>query len=634
MLDSTALLPSVPAGSAASADPAALFTAGLARTARELASGRPLRPLLQTIVEVAAEVLAAPRCLIYLHRPGSTELVGMAAHDRRLGGCKPGWRARARIPVGAAGLAGVLQRGEIVELPLTPIAAGEQLPAIGVRRCLVVPIPVAEQPGGVMVVDAAGANRAPATVNHEYARAFAALAGVAVAGARQGATAERRRQVLALRLRDERHLTRVEDELMRAAITSAGPAEIARFLATSLGLPCAVAISSSSVAAFDASGLPAESPRLLSPELRESRELAADLADLERDQARIVGPYPDLGVRLRHIVARVANAGAGSVLILGETGRAVSSTDVRLARRAAAVIAIELRSLRAPAGVEPHERESLVRDAVHGSDSVVSLRSRAAHVGIELDAPSVVCLISTHSQAADGVACEAPRLDVGEVRSVAASLGFTLAERLAASRGGIVGLIPVQPARPRHAAVRAVHEQVGQLLAGLRGRDGELLAAISSACRAAHELPRALTECRELTACLLEIGSGDTGPRILSADELGAGKLLLGQVSFAAAERFVQDTFGSLIEEEDGAKLLDTLDTFLAANHFVRATAARLGIHENTVRYRFRKLASATGLDVLGSADDQLTARLALTMHKLRSNAHLRRRNDEDQPRP
>jgi DNA-binding PucR family transcriptional regulator len=57
----------------------------------------------------------------------------------------------------------------------------------------------------------------------------------------------------------------------------------------------------------------------------------------------------------------------------------------------------------------------------------------------------------------------------------------------------------------------------------------------------------------------------------------------------------------------------------------VRATAAGLAIHENTVRHRFRRLAAATGLDVLGSTDDRLTARMALTLHRLSSNAPARK---------
>jgi sugar diacid utilization regulator len=125
-------------------------------------------------------------------------------------------------------------------------------------------------------------------------------------------------------------------------------------------------------------------------------------------------------------------------------------------------------------------------------------------------------------------------------------------------------------------------------------------------------------ECRELAA---GSAAADGFGAVRCADDLGAGRLLLGRVSPEAAARFVEDTFGSIGDDRERGKLLDTLDAFFAANGFVRATASALGVHENTVRLRFRRLAAATGLDVLGSTDDQLTARLALTLRDLRPTA-------------
>ncbi len=102
--------------------------------------------------------------------------------------------------------------------------------------------------------------------------------------------------------------------------------------------------------------------------------------------------------------------------------------------------------------------------------------------------------------------------------------------------------------------------------------------------------------------------------------DIGIGRLLVGELSGAVAGRFAADLFGSIADPDERAKLLVTLDAFFDHNHLVRATATALGVHENTVRYRFRKFAESTGLDVLGHGDDQLTARLALAVLQLRSN--------------
>jgi len=97
------------------------------------------------------------------------------------------------------------------------------------------------------------------------------------------------------------------------------------------------------------------------------------------------------------------------------------------------------------------------------------------------------------------------------------------------------------------------------------------------------------------------------------------------QLRLLASRLRLAETLGAIEGEGESAKLIDTLDAFFAANGSVRATAAGLAIHENTVRHRFRRLAAATGLDVLGSTDDRLTARMALTLHRLRSNAPARK---------
>jgi DNA-binding PucR family transcriptional regulator len=157
---------------------------------------------------------------------------------------------------------------------------------------------------------------------------------------------------------------------------------------------------------------------------------------------------------------------------------------------------------------------------------------------------------------------------------------------------------------------------VQRLLDAVTGDGPQPAAVLSSACRRLSDLPHGLAECRAL-------GTAPAGPddaALRCADDLGVAKLVLGRIPPAVADRFVDDAFGAIADPAESTKLLETLDAFFAANRFVRATAARLGIHENTVRHRFRRLAAATGLDVLGSTDDQLTARLALTIHHLRCN--------------
>ena len=565
--------------------------AGLAHTAQALSAGLALGPLLGTIAAGAAEALGAVRCLVYLRERDSGDLVGTVASDQRPGAAGLEWMARARIPAGAPGLDRVLAGGEVAAL---------RLPAAG-PPSLVAPIFVGDEPGGVMVLEGLGAG---ADAGHEYARAFAALAGAAVSVAPHQA-GRRQLHALARRVRDERRLADAEEDLLRCAVASSHPADVARFLAGRLGLPCAVLVEPDGVAAFDAGGRQSAAPRLLDPRVRARREVAADLAAVDADRPAMLGPYPRLGIHSRHGVARIPGAPGDAVIVLGDGVHAPGGADLRLARRAAAVVAIELRGERRAEDVGL--RESVVRDAVYGSDAPAALVRRAAAVGLDLRAPGVVALLSVRPPG-DG-------LDAGEVRETAAALGLAHVRHLAGIPDGVVVVSPLEPSRPRHAAVDGVRDELRRLVAEL-GRDA--VAAVSSVCRTARSLPGALEECREVAACLLRLDDPAAG--VLCADDLGVGKLLLGHASPPAVERFLDDVFGALADERESAKLLETLEAFFAAGRVVRTAAARVGVHENTVRHRFRRLASVTGLDVLGSADDELTARLALTLLKLRSN--------------
>ena len=460
-----------------------------------------------------------------------------------------------------------------------------------------------------MVIDRANVNALPELEARAFAHAFAAIAGAAASAAYQDATVRNQLRLLGRRLRLERGTSAVEEELLDVDPTTISPAEIGRLLATRLRLPCTVLAGAGAGApvAFGATGQPAAPSPLLAPDTRRQPEIAAALAGVARTQPRILGPYPHLGVRIRHVIARVPDGPLDALIVVDGTGRALRREDLRLVQLAAVVLATSLRVQRRLADADRRTGESVVRDAVEATTRPPPCAARAADVGLDLDALSVVCLLRA--------ACGS--LDADELRRAAALVGSPAAAHVASTPEGVVMIVALDASTPRRAAIAAVRAELEQLLGVLRDDERDVVAVVSSACRTARDLPHALDECRELGAGL---GVVDPDETIRCADDLGVGKLLLGRISPALAERFLEQTFGSIADREERAKLLDTLDAYFAANRSVRATAARLGIHENTVRHRFRRLANATGLDVLRSTDDQLTARLALTMRRFPSN--------------
>jgi DNA-binding PucR family transcriptional regulator len=65
------------------------------------------------------------------------------------------------------------------------------------------------------------------------------------------------------------------------------------------------------------------------------------------------------------------------------------------------------------------------------------------------------------------------------------------------------------------------------------------------------------------------------------------------------------------------ADLLQTLRVFFDSSRSVRRSAERLGVHENTIRYRLARVEEHTGLAVASSSEDQLTMQLALLILRL-----------------
>jgi DNA-binding PucR family transcriptional regulator len=111
---------------------------------------------------------------------------------------------------------------------------------------------------------------------------------------------------------------------------------------------------------------------------------------------------------------------------------------------------------------------------------------------------------------------------------------------------------------------------------------------------------------------------GENGARVLTADDLGPGRLVLAAAEREDAARFAHDALGALLCEDDGAHdLLLTLQMFFERGRCVRQSARALGVHENTIRYRLNRIEDRTGLAVAHSSNAQLTAQLALLVLRL-----------------
>lgn len=100
-------------------------------------------------------------------------------------------------------------------------------------------------------------------------------------------------------------------------------------------------------------------------------------------------------------------------------------------------------------------------------------------------------------------------------------------------------------------------------------------------------------------------------PRPVFADDLLPERVIAGDQ--AAADQLVNQIFVAL----DNPALVDTLSAYLEAGASLEATARQLFVHSNTVRYRLRQIADATGLSPTDPRE-AWALRMALTLGRQR----------------
>jgi DNA-binding PucR family transcriptional regulator len=116
------------------------------------------------------------------------------------------------------------------------------------------------------------------------------------------------------------------------------------------------------------------------------------------------------------------------------------------------------------------------------------------------------------------------------------------------------------------------------------------------------------THRQALGAHAVALAAGASGQRLTSFTEVAPLALMSNSVELLRT--WVHETLGQLADDDDQhARLRDTLRVFLQENGSFKATAERLILHKNSVQYRVRKAEEALGHPV---DDNRLQVELAL----------------------
>ncbi|MBR0646706.1 helix-turn-helix domain-containing protein [Plastoroseomonas hellenica] len=188
-------------------------------------------------------------------------------------------------------------------------------------------------------------------------------------------------------------------------------------------------------------------------------------------------------------------------------------------------------------------------------------------------------------------------------RLLAGSLGRAMPGALAIEQEGAVAVLLPEPEGP---APDAVLDRL--LVAPVRARWGvRPVVACGPLCTLPGHYGQAWAECGRVLDLARMFGRDG----LVRQGDFGPSALLLSAFDGALVRAFVEGTLGPIRrhEAEHGGDLLRTAAAFIDEACRYQATAARLGIHVSTLRYRLRRLEELFGLDL---EDSETRFRLAL----------------------
>jgi sugar diacid utilization regulator len=565
--------------------------------------------LLSLVAKQAAAVVGVDRCSVYLREDRQNLFRGCVA-------CSEGAEIGDEIKRWIAGVPADGLTREMLETRRPVIVANARqdqrmvkstVRHWKIRSIMEVPMIFNEEIVGLLLLDDVDAQHAFADADADLARAFANLAAVAVVQARMRLELHSKLDVASRQLHALRRASAVDERLAELVLEGHSLGELTRGLAELLGKPCALFLPDGTrqAAAQPDAAADGALPRLLEPEFAAHPDLRQAFAANDGNRAFVVGPIPRAGILHRHLVAPIALAEEvwGHLVVMEHQAR-FNGGDLVAVRRAATLIALQVSSERKAVEAEWDSGSSLAAELLGGSADNAMARRRADRLGVDLDSRRVAMVIGSRS----GLEEEAP-----DSRAVAAAFreqAPRLTVHVTAIGGDVAALIEV-PERAESDAFADEHRELFEAVRGVLRPARHLIAGVSTVrsgregCRHAHR------EARQVIECIRRF-SPPGGPRLFTADELGVGSLLLSSSDGAAVGAFAEETVGELVREHSKADLLTTLCSFFDNMGSIRGSAAALGVHENTIRYRLSRIEELTGLAVMHDPDAQLRARLSL----------------------
>jgi sugar diacid utilization regulator len=274
-------------------------------------------------------------------------------------------------------------------------------------------------------------------------------------------------------------------------------------------------------------------------------------------------------------------------LELCELGRPFTAIDSRALETAAMAVALKLVTIQHTADRSRAERDEYLADLLWGHRDPSQMEARGNELGLNLRGRFVVLRL----QQAAGSDAPAPGIsDNSTVTRLVERTVKGVAQVVSSTCGPCAYLLLLEITRAD--GVAGEEELTAALRRGeavLHAELGTRRVLVSQACGNISDLPAASEKLRELADLLEEL---PRAPRLAFLRDLDLVRMISRREGLHGALHYADALLDPLVAHDriSGGALVTTLRAFVTNDAQITATAAALGVHTNTVRYRLARI--------------------------------------------
>ncbi|WP_433622196.1 GAF domain-containing protein [Nocardia sp. CA-120079] len=348
----------------------------------------------------------------------------------------------------------------------------------------------------------------------------------------------------------------------------------------------------------------------------EQLELAwvrASIASLQNGSSSVVlHAGPD--TRWRRLLVRLAvGERCAGYLELCEVGHPFSAVDAKSLEEASMAIALKLVIDERNADRERREREECFVEMLHPRRDAESLAQYAERLGIDLERRHVVLRLQYPRNSGRTYSLVHHREDLLAVLDRLLD-GAGRAFTGTAVPGADLLLLEV-PVDELGASDGRLTTALRRALPNLVDHFGVQHVVVSDASCSLVAIAGMANRVEDIALLLSE---ANTPPRVVIERDLALARLVTRREGMAGAAAFAEELLSPLREYDraTGGALLQTLVAFTRSQGQIRATAAALVVHENTVRYRLNRIRELSAIEP-ERLDSLMNVALALQLQEL-----------------